>query len=100
MNEFTLLGVLNSIGPLEETSSGIKLTNFVITVQRPFKSGQSMEEFKITAFKELAEDITSAGIIGTSVLVRGRLQSNNYRKDDKVYYSPELLAEKILYVCR
>ena len=54
----------------------------------------------VPAFKELAEDITSSAIIGTSVLVRGRLQSNNYRKDDKVYYSPELLAEKILYVCR
>ena len=100
MNEFTVLGVLESIGPLEETSSGIKVVNFVITVSRPFKSSQSADEFKVTAFKELAEDITSSAIIGTSVLVRGRLQSNNYRKDDKVYYSPELLAEKVLYVLR
>ena len=100
MNEFTVLGVLDSIGPLEETSSGIKVVNFVITVSRPFKSNQSADEFKVTAFKELAEDITSSAIIGTSVLVRGRLQSNNYRKDDKVYYSPELLAEKVLYVLR
>ena len=100
MNEFTILGVLESVGPLEETSSGIKVVNFVITVTRPFKSNQSTDEFKVTAFKELAEDITSSAIIGTSVLVRGRLQSNNYRKDDKVYYSPELLAEKVLYVLR
>lgn len=100
MNEFTVLGVLESIGPLEETSSGIKVVNFVITVTRPFKSNQSADEFKVTAFKELAEDITSSAIIGTSVLVRGRLQSNNYRKDDKVYYSADMLAEKILYVCR
>ena len=100
MNEFTVLGVLENIGPLEETSTGIKVVNLVITVTRPFKSAQSTDEFKVTAFKELAEDITSSAIIGTSVLVRGRLQSNNYRKDDRVYYSPELLAEKILYVCR
>ena len=100
MNEFTVLGVLENIGPLEETSSGIKVVNFVITVTRPFKSAQSTDEFKVTAFKELAEDITSSAIIGTSVLVRGRLQSNNYRKDDRVYYSPELLAEKVLYVLR
>ena len=100
MNEFTVLGVLNSIGPLEETSSGIKVANFVITVSRPFKSNQSADEFKITAFKELAEDIVASGIIGTSVLVRGRIQSNNYRKDDKVYYSADMLADKILYVCR
>ena len=100
MNEFTVLGVLESIGPLEETSSGIKVVNFVITVTRPFKSSQSADEFKVTAFKELAEDIVASGIIGTSVLVRGRLQSNNYRKDDKVYYSPELLADKVLYIKR
>ena len=100
MNEFTVLGVLESIGPLEETSSGIKVVNFVITVTRPFKSNQSADEFKVTAFKELAEDIVASGIIGTSVLVRGRLQSNNYPKDDKVYYSADILAEKILYVCR
>ena len=100
MNEFTVLGVLESVGPLEETSSGIKVVNFVITVTRPFKSSQSADEFKVTAFKELAEDITSSAIIGTSVLVRGRLQSNNYRKDDKVYYSADMLADKILYVCR
>ena len=100
MNELTVLGVLESVGPLEETSSGIKVVNFIITVTRPFKSNQSADEFRVTAFKELAEDITSSAIIGTSVLVRGRLQSNNYRKDDKVYYSPELLAEKVLYVLR
>ena len=100
MNEFTVLGVLTSIGPLEETSSGIKVVNFVISAERPFKSNQSADDFKVTAFKELAEDITSSAIIGTSVLVRGRLQSNNYRKDDKVYYSPELLAEKVFYVAR
>jgi single-stranded DNA-binding protein len=100
MNEFTILGVLESVGPLEETSSGIKVVNFVITVTRPFKSNQSADEFKVTAFKELAEDITSSAIIGTSVLVRGRLQSNNYRRDDKVYYSPELLAEKVMYVVK
>ncbi len=100
MNEFTVLGVLKSIGPLEETSSGIKVVNFVITVTRPFKSNQSADEFKMTAFKDVAEDFVSTSIIGTSVLIKGRLQSNNYRKDDKVYYSPELLAEKVLYVLR
>ena len=100
MNEFTVFGVLESVAPLEETSSGIKVVHVVITVTRPFKSNQSADEFKITAFKELAEDIAASGIIGTSVLVRGRLQSNNYRKDDKVYYSADMLADKILYVCR
>ena len=100
MNEFTVLGVLESIGPLEETSSGIKVVNFVIKSDRPFKSNQSYDQFKVTAFKEVAEDVASSAIIGSNVLIRGRLQANNYRKDDKVYYSPELLVEKIFYVVR
>ena len=100
MNEFTVLGVLESIGPLEETSSGIKVVNFVITANRPFKSSQSADEFKVTAFKELAEDIATSRAVGSTVLIKGRLQSNNYRKDDKIYYSPELLAEKVLYIVR
>ena len=100
MNEFTVLGVLESIGPLEETSSGIKVVNFVIKSERPFKSNQSYDQFKVTAFKEVAEDVSTSAIIGSNVLIKGRLQANNYRKDDKVYYSPELLAEKIFYVVR
>ena len=100
MNEFTVLGVLESIGPLEETSSGIKVANFVIKSERPFKSNQSYDQFRVTAFKEVAEDVATSGIIGSSVFIKGRLQANNYRKDDKVYYSPELLADKIFYVVR
>ena len=56
--------------------------------------------FKVTAFKDVAEDFATRTIIGSSVLIKGRLQSNNYEKDDKVYYSPELLADKIYYVVK
>ena len=100
MNEFTLIETLLNVGPLEETSSGIKVVNFFVKTERPFKSNQSYDEFKITAFKELAEEIASKKVIGSDVLIRGRLQANNYSKDDKVYYSPELLAEKVMYVVR
>ena len=100
MNEFTLIASLCSVGPLEETSSGIKVINFTVKAERPFKSNVAFDEFKITAFKELAEAIASRALIGSDVLIRGRLQANNYQKDNKVYYSPELLAEKVLYVVR
>ena len=38
MNEFNLIGVLKSVMPLEETASGIKVINFIVEVDRPFKS--------------------------------------------------------------
>ena len=100
MNDFTIVGRLDSVTPLDETSTGIKVINFIVSVERPYKSSQAFDDFRITAFKELAEDIASTKAVGSTVLVRGRLQSNNYRKDDKVYYSPELLADKVLYIKR
>ena len=54
MNEFTLIASLCSVGPLEETSSGIKVINFIIECDRPFESNVTYDEFKIMAFKELA----------------------------------------------
>ncbi len=88
MNEFTLIGTLLNVGPLEETSSGIKVVNFYVKADRPFKSNVAYDEFKVTAFKGLAEDIASKKVFGSDVLIRGRLQANNYSKDGRVYYSP------------
>ena len=100
MNEFTLIATLLSVGPLEETSSGIKVINFYVKAEKPYKSTQAYDEFKVTAFKELAEEISSKKIIGSDVLIRGRLQANNYNSGDKLYYCPELLADKVMYVVR
>ena len=69
-------------------------------LKNPFKSNVAFDEFRVTAFKELAEAIASRALVDSDVLIRGRLQANNYQKDDKVYYSPELLAEKFVYVVR
>ena len=100
MNDFTIMGRLDSVMPLDETVSGIKVINFIVSAERPFKSNQPFDDFRITAFKELAEDIASKKAVGSTVLIKGRFQSNNYRKDDRIYYSPELLAEKVLYIAR
>ena len=100
MNDFTIMGRLDSVMPLEVTSTGIKVINFIVSVERPFKSNQTFDDFRITAFKEVAEDIATSKAVGSTVLIKGRLQSNNYRKDDRIYYSPELLAEKVYYIAR
>ena len=100
MNDFTIMGRLDSVMPLEVTSTGIKVINFIVSVERPFKSSQAFDDFRVTAFKELAEDIATSKAVGSTVIVKGRLQSNNYRKDERIYYSPELLAEKVYYIAR
>lgn len=99
MNEFMLIGTLVQMFPMEETSTGIKVVNFLIESERPFKSsGQSSDLFRVTAFKNVAEDLVSNDLKGKILCIRGRLQSNNYTKDDKTYYANELLAEKIVTI--
>ena len=55
MYEFTLIGTLLNVGPLEETSSGIKVVNFIIECDRPFESNATYDEFQIMVFKELVK---------------------------------------------
>ena len=96
MNEFILIGTLLQVFPMEETSSGIKVVNFLMKCEKPFKSsGTIYDVFKVTAFKNVAEEFDDITSVGQTLCVRGRLQANNYSKDDKTYYSPELLAERI-----
>ena len=96
MNEFILIGTLTQAFPMEETSSGISVVNFLVKCDKPFKSsGISFDEFKVTAFKNVAEDFQSFARVGQTLSIRGRLQANNYSKEEKTYYSPELLAERI-----
>ncbi len=69
MNDFTIMVRLDFAMPLEVTSIGIKVINFIVSIERPFKSNQAFDDFKFRTFKELAEDIASKIAIGSPVLV-------------------------------
>ncbi|MBR2067219.1 MAG: single-stranded DNA-binding protein [Solobacterium sp.] len=45
----------------------------------------------------MAEECKEQCEIGSLVVIRGRLQSNRYEKDDKVYYNYEIVGEKVTY---
>ena len=95
MNEFIITGVIELIMPLDHTSSGIKVMNFTVRHDRPCDTIRKKDDlFRITAFKDVAETATRYKP-GEKVLIKGRMQDNNYSRDDKTYYTAELIAEQI-----
>ena len=96
MNEFIISGILTDIGSINETGSGIKVLNFTVRHERPSGKGSKKEDLlRITAFRELAEDV-AVSRPGERILVKGRIQDNNYTKDDRTYYALEPIAETIM----
>lgn len=100
MNNFTIMGTLDSVFPLEETSSGIKVINFIVSVEHSIKSNQTFDQFKVMAFGALAEGIASKIPVGSSILVKGHLQANNYCSDEKNDYLVELLADEVRFISK
>ena len=83
MNEFEIAVTIELMMPLEETASGVKVLNFTVRYL-----------FKITAFKDLAEEAVGYRP-GERVLIKGRMQDNNFSQDEKTYYTVELVAKSV-----
>ena len=93
MNEYYVTGSISQISPAGFTSSGITVRNFVLDTDDRNKKNL-FSQLKVTAFKEVAEQIGTYEV-GTKLMVKGYIKDNNYTKDDKTYYTPELIAESV-----
>ncbi len=100
MNEFKFYGRALEKPELIETEKGYKYCNLLISVERAYKpvDSPSYDEFKITLFKNVASEACERIKKGNSLIVKGRLQQNNFDKDSgEIVYRPELVGEKIYY---
>ncbi len=100
MNEFKFYGRALEKPELIETEKGYKYCNLLISVERAYKNGDnpSCDEFKVTLFKNVASEACERIKKGNNVIVKGRLQQNNFDKDSgEIVYRPELVGEKIYY---
>ncbi len=101
MNEFKLFGKALQKPQLLESDKGYKYCYIFIEVDRGYKNGDGeacLDDFKITCFKNLAEEVCQKIEKGRSFIIKGRLQQNNFDKDNgEKIYRPELIGEKIYY---
>ncbi len=101
MNEFKFYGKALDDPKLIESDKGYKYCNLIINVEKDFRSGDGKsysDDFKITCFKALAEEVCEKIKKGKGFIIKGRLQQNNYEKDSgEIIYRPELVGERIYY---
>lgn len=99
MNRCSFTGRITKDLAIKETTSGTKLLGFDIAVQRDFKNsdGEYDTDFiRCLAFKGAAEFLTNYAKKGYLVTVSGRLQNNNFeREDGTTNYGMQLLVNEI-----
>lgn len=101
MNEFKFYGRALETPEMIESDRGSKYCYIKINVSREFKNQDGNvgnDDFKIACFKNLAEEATKNIKKGQDFIIKGRLQENNFQKDNgEIIYRPELVGERIYY---
>lgn len=103
MNNVAMIGNLGKDPEIRYTGSGIAVANFSIAVQRPFKNKQTNEYetdwFNCTAFRKTAELVAGSFSKGSKIAFIGRVQNNNYTKDDGTkVYRDVILVENLTFI--
>lgn len=100
MNEFNLIG--KTVGEIEvkTSESGTKYATLLLDVQKNYKKKDGDYDhdiIQLTLFKSLVDE--ALRISENSLLcIKGHINSNNYTKDNKIYYSTNMIADKIEYL--
>lgn len=101
MNEFRFYGKALETPELIESDRGSKYCYLKLNVDRDYRNSDGNidnDDFKITCFKNLAEEIAKNVKKGQKIIVKGRLQQNNFEKDNgETVYRSELVGERIYY---
>ncbi len=102
LNQVVLVGKVKTLPILKETSTGVKLAEMLIEVERNYKNAQGIfdtDTLQCTLWRGLAEEAVNDCVIGTLVGIKGRLQGNHFenKEGNPIYYS-DVIAEKISYL--
>lgn len=99
MNSCFLVGRLVEKPEIKTTTTGLKLANLILDVEKNFRSQNGeleIERYSCTIWRAVAESVIENCEVGDVVAVRGRLQANNYLSKDQVdRYNCEIIAESV-----
>lgn len=102
MNEFRFYGRALETPELLESEKGSKYAHLFLRVEREYKNSDGTvdtDDFRITCFKSLAEEIEKNVKKGQTLIMKGRLQENNFIKDNgDTIFRAELVGDKVFYV--
>ena len=82
------------------TARGNTMASMIVEAARPYRNEdgtQTSDRFRVILWRGIADECADLCSVGTEVVIRGRLQSNNRVIDDVMYYNCEVVAEKVAY---
>ena len=102
MNEFRFYGRALETPELLESEKGSKYAHLFLRVEREYKNSEGTvdtDDFRITCFKNLAEEIEKNVKKGQTLIMKGRLQQNNFVKENgETVFRAELVGDRVFYV--
>lgn len=102
LNQVVIVGKVKALPILKETSTGVKLAEMLIEVERNYKNSQGVFEtdtLQCTLWRGLAESAIEECSVGALIGIKGRLQGNHFEsKEGNPIYTSDLIAEKISYL--
>ena len=102
LNQVVLVGRLTSDLEAKELEDGRKVTNMTLAIPRSFKNadGEYETDFvECTLWNNIAENTAEYCKKGDIVGVKGRLQTNNYEKEDgSKVFKLDVVAEKVTFL--
>ncbi|CAB4182543.1 Ssb Single-stranded DNA-binding protein [uncultured Caudovirales phage] len=103
LNQVTIMGNLTRSPELKQTPSGQSVAAFSLALNRSYKNTadewvEATDYVDITAWGQLAEQISQRLDTGSRVLVSGRLQSRSWEKDGVKRSKLEVLAMDVTFL--
>lgn len=102
LNQLVLVGRLTSDLETKELEDGKKVTNMTLAIPRSYKNANGEYETDFvtcTLWNNIAETTAEYCKKGDILGVKGRLQTNNYEKDDGTkVYKMDVVAEKVTFL--
>ena len=85
MNKVVLMGRLTKDIEVRETSSGLKVTDFTLAVDRIGKNDET-DFVRCTAWRQMAEYLERYAKKGNRVLLEGKVRIDTWEDDDDGYH--------------
>lgn len=82
MNQLTIIGNLTRDPELRTTQSGVDVCSFTVAVNRHVKEGDKADYFRVTAWRELAQNCHKYLLKGRKVAVTGPVSVSTYQSSD------------------
>ena len=102
LNQVVLVGRLTKDLEVKELEDGKKVTNMTLAIPRSFKNAEGEYETDFvdcTLWNNIAENTAEYCKKGDIVGVKGRLQTNNYEKEDgSKVFKLDVVAEKVTFL--